>query len=55
MAIIKSAYNFAPVEAKDEVFSPIWKDQVSFDAPLKDAYSGNITCLLYTSPSPRDA
>lgn len=46
MAIIKSAYNFAPVEAKDEVFSPIWKDQVSFDAPLKDAYSGSITYQL---------
>lgn len=47
MDIIRSAYNFAPVESGDKMFSPDgWKDIAQMDIPFKDAYSGYITYNL---------
>lgn len=47
MDIIRSAYNFAPVESGDEMFSPDgWKDIVQMDIPFQDACSGYITYKL---------
>ena len=44
-----TAYTYDIVEAKDGVEAITFIDEQEFDLVLMD-----ITCLLYTSPSPRD-